>query len=154
MSSADTIVLRLASSADAGLIAQFNQAMALETEAKTLSPGVVEAGVAAMIADSSRGFYSLAEKGGEVVGGLMITFEWSDWRNADFWWIQSVYVRPDARRQGVFAKLYRDVESRARQANACGLRLYVENDNQAAMATYLQLGMHDAHYRVLEQSFR
>jgi len=154
MSSAEYVVLRLATMADAVVIAQFNQAMALETESKQLSPSVVAAGVTALIADGTRGFYSLAERHGEIVGGLLITFEWSDWRNADFWWIQSVYVRPDARRQGVFAKLYRDVEARARQAHACGLRLYVEHDNQAAMATYLQLGMHDAHYRVLERSFQ
>jgi ribosomal protein S18 acetylase RimI-like enzyme len=84
----------------------------------------------------------------------MITYEWSDWRNADFWWIQSVYVRPEARRQGVYAALYREIEARAQAAGACGIRLYVENDNQAAMRTYTSLGMEDAHYRVMERSFR
>ncbi len=154
MNASDSLTIRPASAADAAVIAGFNQAMALETEAKVLSPSVVEAGVQGLFADTSRGFYLVAEEAGEVLGGLMVTFEWSDWRNADFWWIQSVYVRPGARRRGIFARLYREIETRARGAGACGLRLYVENENQAAMATYLSLGMHDAHYRVMEQSFR
>ena len=154
MSALPTVTVRPAISADAGVIAGFNQAMALETEGKELSRSVVEPGVLAVFVGSSRGFYLVAESAGEIVGGLMVTFEWSDWRNADFWWIQSVYVVPRARRRGVFALLYRDIEARARAAAACGLRLYVENDNQAAMATYLSLGMHDAHYRVMERSFR
>jgi ribosomal protein S18 acetylase RimI-like enzyme len=154
MSVNPNVTIRPATSADAAVIASFNQAMALETEAKVLSPAVVESGVLAVFAQSARGFYLVAESDGEVVGGLMVTFEWSDWRNADFWWIQSVYVVPHARRRGVFAQLYRDIEARARAAGACGLRLYVENDNQAAMATYVSLGMHDAHYRVMEQGFR
>lgn len=146
--------LRGATRADASLIAEFNQAMALETENKELNPAVVQAGVLAVLSEPRRGFYLLVERAGEVLGGLMVTYEWSDWRNADFWWIQSVYVRPQARRQGVFAALYREIERRARAAGACGLRLYVEKDNSSAMQTYAQLGMHDAHYRVMEQSFR
>lgn len=154
MSASDSLSIRPASSADAAVIAAFNQAIAFETEGKVLSPSLVEAGVRGLFADPARGFYLVAEEAGEVLGGLMVTFEWSDWRNADFWWIQSVYVRPAARRRGIFARLYREIEARARAAGACGLRLYVENENQAATATYLSLGMHDAHYRVMEQSFR
>ncbi|MGE4070429.1 MAG: GNAT family N-acetyltransferase [Lysobacterales bacterium] len=153
MTSADTPVLRAASPADAETIAQFNCAMALETENKTLDPLRVRDGVQAVIDQPARGFYLLAERDAEVLGGLMVTFEWSDWRNADFWWIQSVYVRPQARRQGIYAALYREIEARARAAGACGLRLYVENDNHSAMATYVRLGMADAHYRVMEQNF-
>ena len=150
----DSLILRRAHTADASVVAEFNQAMAWETERKELNPAVVQAGVLAVINEPRRGFYLVAERAGQVVGGLMITYEWSDWRNADFWWIQSVYVRPEARRQGVYAMLYRQIEQQARAAGACGLRLYVENDNQAAMATYQRLGMADAHYRVMEQSLR
>lgn len=150
----DALTLRLARTADASVIAGFNQAMALETEHKSLDPALVGPGVLAVLENDRRGFYLVAERGGEIVGALMVTYEWSDWRNADFWWIQSVYVRPTARRQGVYAALYRQIEQQARAAGACGLRLYVEDDNQSAMATYLRLGMRDAHYRVMEQSFR
>lgn len=146
-------LLRAATALDADTLAEFNQAMALETEDKHLDAATVNAGVRAVIDQPARGFYLLAERDGQVVGGLMVTFEWSDWRNADFWWIQSVYVRPDARRQGIYAALYREIEARARAAGACGLRLYVENDNANATATYERLGMSDAHYRVMEQSF-
>ncbi|GMU44314.1 MAG: GNAT family N-acetyltransferase [Xanthomonadales bacterium] len=145
--------LRAATSADARLIAEFNQAMALETEGRNLDLAIIQAGVLEVLSQPRRGFYLLAEHAGAVQGGLMVTFEWSDWRNADFWWIQSVYVRPQARRQGVFAALYREIECRARTAGACGLRLYVENTNSAAMRTYARLGMRDAHYRVMEHSF-
>ncbi len=150
----DSLILRRAQTADASVVAEFNQAMAWETERKELNPAVVQAGVLAVINEPRRGFYLVAERAGQVVGGLMITYEWSDWRNADFWWIQSVYVRPEARRQGVYAALYREIEARAQAAGACGIRLYVENDNQAAMRTYTALGMEDAHYRVMERSFR
>jgi ribosomal protein S18 acetylase RimI-like enzyme len=150
----DSFSLRRAQIADASVIAEFNQAMALETENKTLNPVVVQAGVLAVLNEPRRGFYLVAERAGELIGGLMITFEWSDWRNADFWWIQSVYVRPEARRQGVYAALYRDIERQARAAGACGLRLYVENDNLSAISTYSRLGMADAHYRVMERNFR
>lgn len=150
----DALISRRAQIADASVIAAFNQAMALETEHKSLDPAVVGAGVLAVLDDDRRGFYLVAERAGVVVGCLMVTYEWSDWRNADFWWIQSVYVRPDSRRQGVYATLYREIERQARAAGACGLRLYVENDNQTATATYQRLGMTDAHYRVMEQSFQ
>lgn len=150
----DVLTLRRAQTADAGVIAGFNQAMALETEHKVLDAAVVERGVLAVLDDDRRGFYLLAERDREIVGGLMVTYEWSDWRNADFWWIQSVYVRPAARRQGVYAALYRQIEQQARASGACGLRLYVENDNRSAMATYQRLGMEDAHYRVMECSFQ
>lgn len=146
--------LRRAVVSDASVIAEFNIAKALETEAKVLDPAIVQAGVLAVFAEERRGFYWVAERDGQVAASLMITYEWSDWRNADFWWIQSVYVRPQARRQGVFAALYRDIEHQARSAGACGLRLYVEVDNRNAINTYVSLGMSDAHYRVMEQNFQ
>jgi ribosomal protein S18 acetylase RimI-like enzyme len=150
----DSFSLRRARTSDASLIAEFNQAMALETEGKALNPALVQAGVLAVLKEPRRGFYLLAERAGMVVAGLMITYEWSDWRNADFWWIQSVYVVPAARRQGAYRALYREIEDQARAAGACGLRLYVENDNHSAISTYSRLGMVDARYRVMEQSFR
>src|SRR5207253_9625704 len=100
------IRIRPAVPADVGVLCEFNQRVAAETEAKTLDPQVVAAGVAAVLADPAKGFYYVAEDQGEVLGQLMITGEWSDWRNAWIWWIQSVFVRPEARRRGVFRALY------------------------------------------------
>ena len=144
----DSMRIRGATSADAEVIAAFNAAMALETEHKRLDPVVLRAGVEGAIARPTSARYFLAEIEGRVVGQLMVTFEWSDWRNADFWWIQSVYVHPDFRSRGVFATLYRHVERLAHDAGACGLRLYVERANAGAQAAYRRLGMADAGYLV------
>jgi len=145
-----TFILRRALPSDGQTIADFNLSMAWETEHKRLDLERVQAGVAAVLSAERRGFYLLAQREDMVLGGLMVTYEWSDWRNADFWWIQSVYVRPEARRQGIYAALYAEIEQQARAAGACGVRLYVENDNAQAIATYTRLGMIDAHYRVME----
>jgi ribosomal protein S18 acetylase RimI-like enzyme len=147
---ADTIRIRPATPVDAAVIASFNAAMALETEHKSLDPSILRAGVGRAIAQPDAGRYFLAEIAGQVAGQLMITFEWSDWRNANFWWIQSVYVHPDFRAKGVFKALYRHVEQLARQAKACGLRLYVERDNANAQEVYRRLGMENAGYFVFE----
>jgi GNAT superfamily N-acetyltransferase len=146
-------MIRRASPADAETLARFNTAMALETEGKTLDAATVAAGVLGLFERPERGFYLVCEEDGRILGALMITYEWSDWRNADFWWLQSVYVRPEARRRGVFARLYRAVAAQARAAGACGLRLYVEQDNEHARKTYQSLGMDDGHYRMMEQGF-
>lgn len=155
--------IRPAIPADAPLLAQWAQAMAWETEHKRLDAGTVLAGVAAGIADPARARYFLAmqdapvaghETLGVAVGTLMLTSEWSDWRNGDWWWIQSVYVPGDHRRRGVFAALYRHVEAQARATpGVVGLRLYVERGNAAAQRTYAALGMRDAGYDILEQGF-
>lgn len=138
-------------SADAGALLEFNRAMALETEGKELNPATVAAGVAALLESPQRGFYVVARRAGELVGSLMITTEWSDWRCGDFWWIQSVYVRPDARRQGVYRRLYDFVRARAAEAdNVCGFRLYVEQDNHRAQQTYEALGMTRSVYHMYE----
>lgn len=147
------VQIRRARADEADTLVAFNCAMAAETESKTLDPLRVLAGVRAVFEDPRRGSYWVAESSGTVAGSLLITYEWSDWRNADFWWIQSVYVRPDARGAGVFAALYRDLARRAAEQGACGLRLYVEQDNARAMAVYSALGMVDAHYLVMEQVF-
>ena len=143
--------IRIATAADTASLVEFNQAMALETEGKTLDPQVLGRGVSAVFEDRARGFYVVAEADGRIVGGLMITYEWSDWRNAWFWWIQSVYIVPDARGRGVYRKLYEFVREQARQAgNVCGFRLYVEAENTNARSVYEKLGMEQSHYLVYE----
>jgi GNAT superfamily N-acetyltransferase len=145
--------IRAAAPADIGLLAGFAAAMAWETEHKRLDAATVERGVRAVLEQPQRGRYYLAERAGEAVGTAMITFEWSDWRAGDWWWLQSVYVRPQSRRSGVFAALYRHLlAAAAATPQVCGLRLYVEQENLAAQATYAALGMHDAGYRMLEQA--
>jgi ribosomal protein S18 acetylase RimI-like enzyme len=146
-----TMSVRPARPADRDTIAGFNVAMALEAEHKRLDPDTVREGVAAALADPAKGRYFVAERDGRIVGQLMITFEWSDWRNGVFWWIQSVYVSPEARQTGVFATLFRHLEAQARsEAGVCGLRLYVEDGNARAQETYRRCGMSDGGYRVME----
>jgi GNAT superfamily N-acetyltransferase len=146
------LTVRRATAADAAYLVEYNRRMAQETEGKTLDPAVLAAGVAAVLADPARGAYYVAVDGPDVVGQLMITLEWSDWRNAWLWWIQSVYVRADARRHGVFRTLYEHVyEAARRDGQVIGLRLYVERDNRDAQATYQKLGMRDANYLVFER---
>lgn len=148
-------ILRPATLADLETLARWAEAMALETEGKTLDAATIRAGIAAGIADPGKARYLVAEREGVAVGTLMLTTEWSDWRDGWWWWIQSVYVVPEARRLGVFRALYAHVEAEARATpGVCGLRLYVENDNTRAQATYASLGMVDAHYRVFEAPFR
>jgi GNAT superfamily N-acetyltransferase len=149
-----SITVRPATSADIAGIAAFNQAMAIETEGKTLATDKIMGGVTRMLNDPSLGFYLVAEADGGLVGCLGITFEWSDWRNGLFWWIQSVFVDANYRRQGVFAHLYNHVREMARnQTNVCGIRLYVEHDNTNAQQTYLGLGMVETAYKLLEVEF-
>lgn len=148
----DALTIRRATVDDAEILVRFNQAMAEETEDKTLDPETVAAGVRAVFDKPEQAFYLVAERDGAVVGSLMITTEWSDWRNADFWWIQSVYVRPPARRTGVYTALHRHVRRRAREAEGvCGLRLYVEQENAAAQAAYKTLGMSEPPYQMYEE---
>lgn len=145
-------MVRAALLADQPLLVDFNAAMALETEDKTLDLSTLAAGVAAVLANPALGFYRVAlTPAGDIAGSLMVTFEWSDWRNAQFFWIQSVYVRPECRRLGVFRALYRDVQQLARAQGACGIRLYAEVHNQRAHRTYRELGMQDGHYAVFEE---
>ncbi len=135
-------------------IASFNQAMALETEAKHLPDKVIHAGVRRQLADASLGFYLIAEDAGNALGCLGITFEWSDWRCGLFWWIQSVYVDPKHRSRGVFSNLYAEVKALASQHDdVIGIRLYAEKENTRAIRTYLRLGMTETPYRLLEDEF-
>ena len=144
--------IRLATPADAAVLTEFNAAMALETERKELLPEVVGAGVKSLLDNRAGGFYVVAEESACVVGALMITKEWSDWRNGSFWWIQSVYVLPDFRRRGVYKRLYLHVQALAAQdPKVCGFRLYVERENSRAQATYRALGMKETRYLVFEE---
>jgi ribosomal protein S18 acetylase RimI-like enzyme len=144
--------IRVAGPQDIEALVSFNQAMALETENKVLQLDVLRAGVSAIIQDETKGFYLVAVANEQVVGSLMVTTEWSDWRNAQFWWIQSVYIIPSMRRQGIYAKLYARVKILAvERNNICGFRLYVENDNFIAQKTYESLGMQASHYLMYEE---
>ena len=146
--------IRAATLRDRDVIARFNIEMALETEGKRLDPATVARGVTGLFEKAERGFYLLAERDRQVIGQLMVTFEWSDWRDGNFWWIQSVYIVPSERRTGVFRALYDSVLANARRsANVCGLRLYVDADNHSAQRTYQSLGMNEAHYRLYEVDF-
>lgn len=148
------IEIRNAVEEDAAILTGFNIAMALETENKELPRGLVASGVAQMLARQDLGFYLVAEVDGEVAGCLGVTFEWSDWRNGLFWWIQSVYIVREQRRKGVFRALYEHVIDMARgQASVCGVRLYVEKENTNAQQTYLHLGMSETDYLLYEIEF-
>ncbi len=144
------ITIRRATRADATAFVQFNQAMAWETEQLRLDSAKLLAGVEGLFARPQYGFYVVAECGGATAGGLMITYEWSDWRNQVFWWIQSVYVRPEFRGRGVYRGLYEGVKAMARESDCCGFRLYVETTNEAAQAVYAKLGMEQSHYLMFE----
>jgi ribosomal protein S18 acetylase RimI-like enzyme len=131
-----------------------NAAMAEESEGRALDRATLTRGVAAVFDDDRRGFYLVAMRGDDVVGQLMVTYEWSDWRAGTFWWIQSVYVWPEARRQGVYRALYEHLLALARaDGGVCGVRLYVERDNRTARATYEALGMERAVYELYEVDF-
>lgn len=146
-------LVRPARPSDHAALCAFNQAMALESEGRELDADTLARGVRAVLDDPSRGRYLVAERDGRVVGQLMLTFEWSDWRNGLFWWIQSVYVEPSARRSGVYRALHERVLTLARESGeACGVRLYVEVENHVARATYERLGMQPCRYGMYEQA--
>jgi GNAT superfamily N-acetyltransferase len=146
-----SIVIRNATVDDIERMAGWAVAMAWETEQKKLDPDTVRKGIRAVFDQPGRGGYFIADRNGEAAGTLMLTYEWSDWRNGDWWWIQSVYVAPEHRRQGVYAALYAHVKQAAEaRADVCGLRLYVEHHNTNAQRTYESLGMADAGYKMYE----
>lgn len=148
------ISIRQATQADALTIADHNTAMAREIEEIELDRERLLRGVRAVVNDAAKGFYVVAEADGRVVGQLMITFEWSDWRNGTFWWIQSVYVDPGARGLGVYTKLHEWVSAQAEaQQDVCGIRLYVDKSNHNAQRTYRRLGMTPAVYDMYESDF-
>ena len=144
--------IRTATIGDAQLLVDFNQKMALETEGKQLDTATLTAGVCAVFSDANKGFYVVADDGSAIVGGLLVTFEWSDWRNKWFWWIQSVYIVPEARGRGIYRLLYDHVKAEAaKNANVCGFRLYVERENVHAQRVYEKVGMENTIYYMFEE---
>jgi len=144
--------IRIAAVDDIEPLVQFNQAMALETESKSLEETILRAGVSAVFDNDDKGFYVVAEEETGIVAGLLVTREWSDWRNGWFWWIQSVYVLPDYRGAGLYGKMYEFVKTMAGQArDVCGFRLYVEKENERAQRVYEKLGMEKTYYLMYEE---
>lgn len=149
-----TLQVRPAVLDDWPTIVEFNCRLAEESEGKTLQRETLEPGVRALLADPSKGRYFVACDGGAIVGQLMHTREWSDWRNGDVWWLQSVYVHPDHRRRGVFRRLFEQLAGEAAASpDVVGLRLYVERENNRAHETYRNMGLKAAGYFVMEQFF-
>jgi predicted GNAT family acetyltransferase len=145
------IVVREARREDAGSIIEFQLAMALETEELALDRDILTRGVNAVFDKPTLGRYYLAESDGRVIASLMITYEWSDWRNGMVWWIQSVYTIPEFRRRGVYATLYGHIRAQVESdPDIRGIRLYVDNRNASAQQVYARLGMQGEHYRVFE----
>jgi GNAT superfamily N-acetyltransferase len=145
------LVIRLANVEDAAKIASFNVALARETEQRTLNRRIVGIGVRTLLTEPKHGFYVVADNGKKIVGMALITFEWSDWLNRQWWWLQSVYVDPAMRKQGVFSRIYGYIQELAeRQGNVGGIRLYVEKENRTALRTYRSLGLSANSYRFFE----
>jgi len=144
------ILIRKAIPSDASTIIGFQQKMAWETEQMVLVDEIITKGVETVFKEPSRGQYYVAEADGKVIASLLITYEWSDWRNSNVWWVQSVYVLPRFRRQGIFRSMYDFIMKEADKHYVAGLRLYVETNNSAAQKTYESLGMKSEHYRMYE----
>ena len=158
MASVPLVTVRHASPADLEILVEFSAAMAFETEGRQLDRARLHRGTSAVFDIADRGFYMVAEVDSQadphIVGQLLITFEWSDWRQATFWWIQSVYVRPEWRRKGVYRAMHHAVLQSARQrGDVCGVRLYVEGENEVAQAVYRRVGLALSSYRIFEEDF-
>lgn len=148
------IIIRNATLENIEIIIDFNLNLAAETENKSLNKQILAEGVRNILLDRNKGFYVLAILDNKIVGQLMITYEWSDWRNSYFWWIQSVYVLPQFRKSGIFKLLFKYIKDLAiEQNNVCGLRLYTDKDNINAMNAYKNLGMHQSNYLLFELEF-
>ena len=143
--------IRPATTGDAETIAQFNIEMALESENLRLEPGKVRRGVEKSLSDPSMGRFYIAYQGDEILGQIRVTQEWSDWNDAEYWWIQNVYVVPSARKQGIYKALHHHVKNLAEAAGACRLQLYVDAENVAAQAVYKKLNMTQSNYLIFEQ---
>lgn len=147
------IQIRRAQPKDLETIVAFNARLAEESEGVRLDWARLRSGVEALLRDETRGFYLLAESDGSPIGQLALSYEWSDWRNGLFWWLQSVYVRPEYRRQGVLNALYERVLELAKGRNVCGIRLYVERNNLGAQAAYRRLGLEPTVFEMYERDF-
>lgn len=144
-------IYRRATENDAKIIRDFQIAMALETEGLALGAETCLAGVQAVFADAQRGQYHVCEVDGKVVGSLLITYEWSDWRNGTVWWIQSVYLQPEFRGKKLYSHFYFYIQNLVKSGTEIrGLRLYVDHSNKKAQGVYSKLGMNGEHYKVFE----
>jgi len=149
------VSIRVARSTDLEFLVDGNARLAAETEDRELDRELLSEGVAAVIGDAAKGRYYVADDGEGPIGQMLITYEWSDWRSGWFWWLQSVYVVPEARDQGVFSRMYAYLlEAAKRDPEVCGVRLYVDVRNDRAAAIYRSIGMKDAGYTVYEVDFR
>jgi GNAT superfamily N-acetyltransferase len=146
-------MIRPATIRDLDFLVHGNREMARETESLELDPAILREGVRAVLDGTQPGAYRILEIDGRPVAQLLLTYEWSDWRNRVVWWIQSVWVQPDQRKHGRFRQLYQAVREEAEAAGAGGLRLYVDERNTRAQAVYRALGMDGGHYRVFEDMF-
>lgn len=146
------MILRKATATDINTLAQHNNMMAQETENKSLDLPTVQKGVKAVIDDPMKGFYLLVDIDGQIAANLMITYEWSDWRNSNIWWVQSVYVQQQHRRKGLYKMLYNEIKRLAKQEGIGVIRLYVEQENTVAQKTYSNLGMQHSYYQLYEES--
>ncbi|MBH0201350.1 MAG: GNAT family N-acetyltransferase [Nitrospira sp.] len=154
----ESLQIRPATTDDVDTIVEFNRAMALETENRRLDLSTVRQGILAFLESPGYGSYIVAELSEdnrrEQVGQLMVTYEWSDWRNGVFWWVQSVYVVPERRGLGVFKALYNHILAKAKaDPQVCGIRLYVERENHRAQTVYQRVGLTQSVYTVFEQDF-
>jgi len=148
------IIVRKATRQDTVDIVRFQREMALETEGKVLDEVILKNGITAVFDSNQKGFYLVAEVDGHLVGSLLITYEWSDWRNATFWWVQSVFVDANWRRKGVYRSMHNYVMNVAEsREDICGIRLYVDRTNTIAQQTYDDLGMTHSHYDLYETDF-
>jgi len=143
-------LIRRASFADASQIAQNNIAVAWESEGMKIHPETALAGVLSVLTDEQKGIYRVVEVNGKIVAQLMTNVEWSDWRNRPIWWIQSVYVVPEFRKNGYFRLLYEHVLAEAKVNQVVSVKLYADKHNLPAIAVYRALGMSDAHYSLFE----
>jgi ribosomal protein S18 acetylase RimI-like enzyme len=145
------ITIRLGVLDDLDILTNFAVAMAYEIEKENVDRDQVKEATCSALADAAKALYFVAELGGEIVGSLMVTYEWSDWQNANYWWIQSVYVMPSTRRKGVYRALYDHVSEEARRVSGvASVKLYVYEGNEIAQQTYEALGMSKAPYYIYE----
>lgn len=144
--------IRKAYNTEIDTLVSFQLAMAKETEELELDSIKLKNGMQAVFDDPTKGCYFVAEKDGEIAGSLLITYEWSDWRNAQVWWIQSVYVRKNFRKQGIYKSLYHHIVNIVNNDDSiAGIRLYVDTTNKTAQKTYEKLGMDGGHYQMFEK---
>jgi ribosomal protein S18 acetylase RimI-like enzyme len=144
-------VIRRAQLEDIGTLVKFNQALANEARGEGLDSQLLSQGVQSMLNDPNRGFYTVVEVDSETVAATLVTFEWSDWKNAWFWWLQDVYVEPSYRQQGIFRSLYMHLRTQAQTAKVCGLRLYVYKGNTRAQEVYRRMGMIPSNSAIFEE---